>query len=148
MPLNSVLVVVTQIPIAARVNRSNMGAVLAAGALCWTLAFGCMLLTPEFGLEAAVAAFVAFTAGELLFMPSTAVIPVRLAPLHLRGRYFALSSIVWGGSWAIASFGAGIALDMPNPAVLWPAMMALMLGGGIAALRMRNVERLTPQSGG
>jgi hypothetical protein len=105
-------------------------------------------LTPTFGVEAAAAAFVAFTAGELLFMPSTAVIPVRLAPLHLRGRYFALSSIVWGGSWAIASFGAGLALDLSHPAILWPAMMTLMLGGGVASLRMCGHERLLPRSAG
>ena len=143
--LNTALVVVAQIPVAAHVNRANLGHVLALGSVFWTLAFACMLFTPSFGLPAAALAFVAFTLGELLFMPSTAVIPVRLAPLHLRGRYFALSSIVWGGSWAIASFGAGIALDLPRPAVLWPAMMALMLGGGVASLRLRGSERLAPE---
>ena len=85
------------------------------------------LATPTLGVPAAVAAFVTFTAGELLFMPITAIIPVRLAPVHLRGRYFSLSSVVWGGSYSFASLVGGIALDLPNPALLWPVMIALML---------------------
>ena len=144
--INTALVVATQIPVAAWVNRATLGYVLALGSLCWTLAFGCMLLTPSLGVSAAVAAFLAFTVGELLFMPSTAVIPVRLAPLYLRGRYFALSSIVWGGSWAVASFGAGLALDLRRPALMWPALMALMVVGALAALRLRGAEHLAPQT--
>ena len=91
-----------------------------------------------------IAAFLAFTAGELLFMPITAIIPVRLAPMHLRGRYFSLSSVVWGGSYAFASLVGGLALDLPNPAILWPVMTMLMLAGGIGALRLGRSERLNP----
>jgi MFS family permease len=142
--LNTLIIIITQIPIAARVNRGNLGVLMAAGALCWTGSFGLMLLTPGMGLPAAIAAFLAFTAGELLFMPASAVIPVRLAPLHLRGRYFALLSIAWGGSWAIASLIAGFALDLPEPAVLWPVMAGVMVVGAFAALRMRREPRLAP----
>jgi MFS family permease len=142
--LNTLIVIITQIPIAARVNRGNLGLLMAVGALFWTGSFGLMLLTPSMGLPAAIAAFLAFTAGELLFMPASAVIPVRLAPLHLRGRYFALLSIAWGGSWAIASLIAGFALDLPQPAVLWPVMAAVMIIGAFAALRMRREPRLAP----
>ena len=143
--LNTLLVVVTQIPLATRINRSDLGLVLAGGAALWGVAFGWMLLTPALGVPAAAAAFVAFTAGELLFMPATAVIPVRLAPPHLRGRYFALSAIVWGGSWAIAAFGAGLALDLPNPSILWMVMIGIMLFGALAALRLRVNARLAPE---
>jgi hypothetical protein len=144
--LNTVQVVLTQIPIAARVNRSRIGRLLAIGSAFWAVAFVFMLGTTKFGVPAAVASFVAFTAGELLFMPITAVIPVRLAPIHLRGRYFSATSIVWGASYAIATFVAGVALDLPQPAVLWPAMAALMLAGGLASLRMETAPRLDPSS--
>jgi predicted MFS family arabinose efflux permease len=144
--MNTLIVVLTQIPIAARVNRGNLGKLLAIGSLLWVVAFVCILGTQEYGRIAAFAGFFAFTAGELIFMPATAVIPVRLAPLHLRGRYFAATSIVWGGSWAIASFAAGIALDLPQPAVLWPIMAALMAVAAVGALRMQLFERLRPAS--
>lgn len=142
--LNTILVVLTQIPITARLNRRHVGPPLALGATLWATSFGWLLVTPTLGVPAAVVAFLSFTAGELIFMPITALIPVRLAPIHLRGRYFSLSSVVWGGSYALASLVGGLALDLPNPALLWPAMMALMLIGGFGALRLGSSERLRP----
>ncbi|MEX2314150.1 MAG: MFS transporter, partial [Thermomicrobiales bacterium] len=142
--LNTILVVISQIPITARLNRRHVGRPLALGGALWALAFAWFLATPALGVPAAIAAFLAFTAGELLFMPITALIPVRLAPIHLRGRYFSLSSVVWGGSYAFASLVGGLALDLPNPAVLWPVMIALMLLGGAGALRLQSSERLEP----
>lgn len=141
--INTVLVVLTQVPIAARVDRGNVGRLLSLAALIWTVAFLTMMLTPAFS-AAAVLVFLAFTGGELIFMPITAVIAVRLAPIHLRGRYFSLLSITWGGSWAIATLTAGIALDLPRPVLLWPAMAIVMLLGAIGAVRLRSVARLTP----
>jgi MFS family permease len=142
--LNTLIVVALQIPIAGRVNRGNLGLLFGLGGSFWALSFAFMLLSDRLGVLAAVAVFLAFTAGELLFMPITAVIPVRLAPVHLRGRYFALSSVTWGGSWAVASLGGGFALDLERPAVLWPIMALVMLLGGAAALRLRGSERLAP----
>jgi len=146
--INTILVILTQIPITARVNRGNVGRYLAIGALFWALAFGIMLGTPSFGVPAAVLAFLAFTFGELLFMPVTAVVPVRLAPVHLRGRYFAFASIMWGASYAVASFFGGVALDLPDPAVLWPVMLGLMLLGGLGALRFQSALRLAAPGNG
>jgi MFS family permease len=140
--INTALVILTQIPITARVNRGNVGRFLAVGALFWALSFLVMLATPSFGVPAAVLVFLAFTAGELLFMPVTAVIPIRLAPVHLRGRYFAFASIMWGASYAVASFFGGLALDLPEPALLWPVMLGIMLLGGLGALRFQSAPRL------
>jgi predicted MFS family arabinose efflux permease len=140
--MNMLIVVMTQIPITARVNRGNLGKLLSFGALLWVVAFICMLGTVEYGLIAAVAAFLSFTAGELIFMPSTAIIPIRLAPVHLRGRYFAALSIIWGGSFAIASFIAGIALDLSDSSVLWPVMAGLMVLGAVGASRLQRSRRL------
>ncbi len=142
--MNTIVVVLTQIPITARINRRHVARPLALGAVFWATSFAWFLATPFLGVPAAVAAFLMFTAGELLFMPITAIIPVRLAPVHLRGRYFSLSSVVWGGSYSLAALVGGIALDLPNPALLWPVMIALMLVGGIGALRLQRSERLNP----
>jgi MFS family permease len=142
--MNTIMVVLTQIPITARLSRRHISKPLALGALLWAHSFLWLLLTPTLGVPAAVVAFLSFTSGELLFMPITALIPVRLAPVHLRGRYFSLSSVVWGGSYALASLVGGVALDMSNPGLLWPIMIALMLIGGAGALRLRTSIRLEP----
>ncbi len=142
--LNTILVVMTQIPITARLSRRHVSRPLALGAVLWALSFAWFLATPMLGVPAAIAAFLAFTAGELLFMPITAIIPVRLAPVHLRGRYFSLTSVVWGGSYSFASLVGGVALDLPEPAVLWVIMIGLMLIGGLSALRLQSSDRLNP----
>lgn len=142
--MNTIIVVMAQIPTTARLNRRHIGRPMALGAVLWALSFGWFLATPMLGVPAAAAAFVTFTAGELLFMPITAIIPVRLAPVHLRGRYFSLSSVVWGGSYSFAALVGGIALDLPNPALLWPVMIVLMLIGAAGALRLQRSERLQP----
>lgn len=141
--MNTLLIVLTQVPIAARVDRGNVGRLLSVASLIWGLAFLAMVLTPGYS-AAAIFVFLAFTGGELIFMPITAIIAVRLAPLHLRGRYFSLLSITWGGSWAIATLTAGIALDLSRPVLLWPVMAAFMVLGAVGAWRLRSVERLTP----
>lgn len=141
--MNTILIVLTQVPIAARVDRGNVGRLLSLASLIWGLAFLAMIATPGYS-AAAIFVFLAFTGGELIFMPITAIMAVRLAPLHLRGRYFSLLSITWGGSWAIATLTAGIALDLANPVLLWPVMAAFMVAGALGAWRLRSVERLTP----
>ncbi|HQZ89484.1 MAG TPA: MFS transporter [Thermomicrobiales bacterium] len=144
--LNTIIVVSTQIPVAAWINRGQIGRPLVTASVLWAIAFMFILATPHVGIAAAVAAFVIYTAGEILFMPVTAVVPVRLAPLHLRGRYFSATSIVWGGSFALATFTAGIALDLPNPGVIWPMMTILMLIGGALSIRFARSPRVAPDA--
>lgn len=144
--LNTLIVVSTQIPIAAWINRGRVGPPLIGGAIFWMIAFVFVLATPSFGVAAGAAAFIAFTAGEVLFMPVTAVVPVRLAPIHLRGRYFSATSIVWGGSYAVATFAAGVGLDLPNPAIIWPMMAVLMVAGAVLAVPFARSPRVATPS--
>lgn len=141
--LNTIGVILFQVPVAARIDRANPGSVLPLGALLWTAAFLLMMATATQSV-AAFAVFIAFTAGELIFMPVSAIFAVRLAPRRLRGRYFTLLSITWGGSFAIATLAAGWMQDVDEPALLWPAMAALMLAAALGSLRLRNSRRLQP----
>jgi MFS family permease len=141
--MNTLIVILLQVPVAARVDRGNTGLLLAGAALMWALAFTIMLLTPALGL-AAVGVFICFTAGELIFMPASSILAVRLAPKHLRGRYFSLLSITWGASFAIATLSAGAVLDTAQPMLLWPVMVAVMLACAAGALRLRDFARLRP----
>jgi MFS family permease len=143
--MNTVIIVLTQVSIAARVDRGNVGRQLALAAVIWMGAFLVMMATPGFA-GAAVVVFLGFTAGQLIFMPLTAIFAVRLAPIHLRGRYFSLLSITWGSSWAIATLSAGIALDLPRPILLWPVMAGLMVAAAVGAYRLRDNERLFPKA--
>ena len=139
--LNTAIIVLLQVPIAARVDRGNAGVLLSVAAVTWAGAFAIMMLTVE-QVTAAYLVFAMFTAGELLFMPLSAIFAVRLAPAHLQGRYFSLLSIVWGGSFAVATLTAGWVQDTNQPILLWPVMASIMVAVGIAALRLRRSYRL------
>ncbi len=144
--VNTLLVIVLQLPLAGWVSRHNVGRLLAIAGVMWAGAFATMLLAANNGMPVAVAVFVLFTAGELIFMPATAVIPVRLAPAHLRGRYFSLLSVGWGLSYAIASLLGGVALDLPHTEIMWPILAVCMLVGAVGALRLATPDRLAPPS--
>lgn len=142
--LNTLVVIAFQVPIASRVDRGNPALLLSVAALFWAAAFGFMMLTVD-AVSAAVLVFAMFTLGELLFMPLTAVFPVRLAPRRLRGRYFSLLSMTWGASSAIAVLVAGWIQDVDNPGVIWPIMAVIMIVAAAAAVRLRRSDRLRYQ---
>ena len=144
--LNTIIIIALQVPIASRVNRGNAGLLLSIAALTWAAAFGFMVLTID-SISAAYLVFAMFTFGELLFMPLSAVFAVRLAPLRLRGRYFSLLSMTWGGSAAIATLVAGWVQDADDPVRLWPVMVGVMLIAAIGALRLRRSVRLRFEPG-
>ncbi len=139
--LNTIAVIALQVSIASRVDRGNAGILLSIAAVAWAGAFAAMMLTVE-SLSAAYAVFAMFTFGELLFMPLTAVFAIRLAPVRLRGRYFSLLSMTWGGSAAIATLVAGWIQDADDPLVIWPIMAAIMMIAGVGALPLRDSNRL------
>jgi MFS family permease len=141
--LNTVLVIALQVPIAARVDRGSPALLLSVSALTWAAAFAVMVATVDFG-SAALLVFTLFTAGELLFMPLSAVFAVRLAPVRLRGRYFSLLSMTWGGSAAIATLAAGWIQEADNPVLMWPVMVAIMLAAAAGSIRLRHSARLQP----
>lgn len=142
--VNTALVILLQLPLAEWVSRHNVGRLLAIAGVMWAGAFAVMLLASDYGMPAAIGVFILFTAGELIFMPATAVIPVRLAPPHLRGRYFSLLSVGWGLSYAIASLLGGVALDLPHTEIMWPILAAFMVLGAVGALRLSGPQRLVP----
>lgn len=141
--MNTLLVILLQVPVATRVDRSNPGKLLPVAAGLWMIAF--LLMVGTIGQSwLAIAVFLFFTMGEVIFMPITAIFSVRLSPVHLRGRYFAATSVTWGSSFAIATFAAGWMQDAARPVLIWPAMMLLMIICGVAALRLRRSPRLQP----
>ncbi|RIK45601.1 MAG: hypothetical protein DCC58_05825 [Chloroflexi bacterium] len=142
--IKMLVILAIQLPLAARVNRGVLGRLLAYSCGFFVVGLLMITFTPQLGLAAAAMVFVLFTLGEVLFAPITSIVPVRLSPAHLRGRYFAAQSIMWGAAWGLASLFAGIALDSPRPELLWPLLSAAMVVAAIWAWRLRREARLAP----
>lgn len=138
--MNTAIVVVAQIPVAARIANWGRGTTFALAALFWIVAYAMIGASPWLSLLPFVAIGI-YTLGEMLFMPTTGVLVVELAPEHLRGRYLAGSSVTWGIAWGVASWGSGAILGSSQPVLLWPALMVVLLVGGLGGLLFDRMHR-------
>ena len=145
--INSLVVVLAQLPIAKLGEGRRRMHALAAMGVIWALA---MLLigaagTWLTGLQAAALMAVAVTAfafGECLHGIVHGPLVADLAPPELVGRYMALGSQSWQVGWIIGPALGGFALQHA-PNLLWPACAAINLVAAGAALAL---ERHLPRA--
>ena len=152
--INSLVVVLAQLPIAKLGEGRRRMRALAAMGVIWAAS---MLLigaagTWLNGIQAAALMAIAVTAfafGECLHGIVHGPLVADLAPPALVGRYMALGSQSWQVGWIIGPAVGGFALQHA-PNLLWPACAALNLLAAGAALSLerhlpRNVVRAPRQ---
>lgn len=129
LAVKTVLLVIFQMPLAGKIANWQRGMTLSLAGLTWMLAYVLIGLSPWL-FVLPVLAICVFVIGEMLFMPTSAVIVVDLAPEKLRGRYLAVNAVAWGIGWGVSSFIAGALLSTSIPWIIWPATIFLM-GAGV-----------------
>lgn len=144
--VNTLVVVAFQLP-ASRLaeGRSRMRSLVVLGGV-WAVAWlGVEAAGRWFDAGAATVmlalALGVFAVGECVHGTVLGPIVADLAPPHLQGRYFAVSSTSWGVGMLIGPAVGGTVLDA-SPWALWPAAAAMSLLIGAFALR---VERHLPE---
>ena len=145
--VNSLVIVIAQLPLARLVEGRRRMRVLAAMALLWAaalLGFG----AAGYWLDAAVATAAmgavtaVFAVGECLHGAIAGPIAADLAAPGLMGRYMALSSQSWQIGWIVGPAAGGFLLQH-DPFALWPVMAGVCVIAAGWALRL---ERLLPES--
>ncbi len=131
--INTVIVVVAQLWVARKIARWGRGVTMAAAAVFWAVAYLMIGASPWLSVLP-FAAIVVYTAGEMMFMPTSGVIVVELAPERLRGRYLAFSSVIWGTSWGLSSWASGSVLGSAHPILLWPALVGVLAIGAVGGV--------------
>lgn len=145
--VNSLVVVLAQLPIAKLGEGRRRMRALAAMGVIWAVA---MLLigaagTWFNGVQAAVLMAVAVTAfafGECLHGIVQGPLVADMAPPALIGRYMAFGSLSWQVGWILGPAVGGFVLQHA-PNLLWPACAAINLIAAGAALRL---ERHLPRT--
>jgi MFS family permease len=154
--LNSLTIVVVQLPLAKIVQGRRRMRGLAVMGLVWAGSLLAVGGAGEWtrGTTAALVlagAMLVFAFGECLHGAIHAPLGVDLAPPQLVGRYMALSSLSWQVGWIIGPAGGGFFLQHA-PVLLWPVAAAVNLAGAAGALalerRLPAGVRLTPRGGG
>lgn len=93
LSMNSLIVVVFQLPITRWVARYPVGIVLSIGALLE--AVGLLMLSGSLLLGWLVFSFTVFTIGEMLKAPTSTQLIADLSPEDMRGRYMGAASLQW-----------------------------------------------------
>ena len=145
--VNSIVIVLLQLPVTRVVEGRRRMAMLAAmtalWAAAWLLVFGAGLW-PAAGAAAAliVVAAAVFGVGECFQGATQQALIADLAPEPLRGRYMALSTNSWSIGWIVGPVAGAFVLQHA-PLVLWPAAAGACLAAGAAGLLL---ERRLPAS--
>lgn len=148
---NTLAIVLGQMFAIRLIQGRSRSRVLATVGLLWAVSWGVLGLAVPISAQAVVvtlvlAAPVVFALGETIFQPVLPALVNELAPEHLRGRYNAMSSLVWNVAGVAGPAVAGLLLGA-HLGGLWIAVVAGgCLVAGAAALRLRRV--LTPAQDG
>ncbi|MGA7671229.1 MAG: MFS transporter, partial [Nitrolancea sp.] len=145
--INTLIVVVAQLWMARKVARWGRGFTLAFAAIFWAVSYVMIGASPWLTFLPFVA-IVVYTVGEMMFMPTSGVIVVELAPERLRGRYLAFSSVIWGTAWGLSSWASGATLGSAHPVLLWPALIVVLAIGAVGGIlfdRQDSVPLLSTQ---
>jgi predicted MFS family arabinose efflux permease len=135
--LNTMVVVLAQLPIARLAGGRRRMPTFALVGLLWAVAW---LFVPVAGGSSATAAFgllmgvmLLFALGQCLHGAVAAPLVADLAAPHLLGRYMTLNALSWQVGFALgpALGGAGLAL---SPTGVWLAASALCALGAVLAL--------------
>lgn len=140
---NTSTIVVAQIFVLGRIKGKSRSLVIAAVGLMWGTSW--LLATSSLYEGAIVAVMVlcvgqiVFALGETMWSPVAPALVNDLAPEHLRGRYNALSGLIWGVSGTVGPIISGLYLEGGH-GVAWTVTIAAgAIIGGLGATTLRRV---------
>lgn len=131
--LNTLIIVVLEVPLNVAMADWRAGRQLALGAALVALGFGGMALTH--GRVGIAVTVVVWTFGEMVLLPAMAAYVGDIAPEHRSGEYMGLFTMTFGFALVLAPPIGTFLLDHYGGGVLWPAMLGLGLAS--AALLSR-----------
>ncbi len=139
---NTAVIVVSQLFILGALKGRSRARVLAAVGGMWAcswLLFGSALTIDGWvAVGLVILAMSVFAIGETMWSPTAPALLNDLAPEHLRGRYNAFQSVLWGVSGAMGPLLTGVFLSA-RLAELWTVSLAVgCVVAAFIALRLRR----------
>ena len=134
--LNSIIVALLAVPVAARMEGPGPFRMLGGAALLVAACFACYALIPD-TRSALIAGTIVFSLGELVFSSAVPAAVARLAPAGRRGAYQGAWTLVSSASMGSALFFSGLLRD----AVGWNSAWAIYAAGALAAAIFLSSKR-------
>jgi MFS family permease len=134
--LNSLMIVLFQLPLTNIISRYHRGTMLVIASLITAVGFGLQgfaLLPWHFALAVAV-----WTFGEITAAPLTNSITADLAPVRLRARYMGMLGLCISGSLMIGAPLGGLVLEKFGGRTLWTGCFTLAILATFLQLSVRK----------
>jgi len=139
-------VVIFQFWISRTIRRRPAFLIMALSTFIFAIGFFMYGLVSSFILFAFAAVIVCL--GEMLFFPTSSALAANFAPEDMRGRYMAVSGLVWSIPATIGPAAAGIIMDNYNPNLVWyiGGFICIISGIGYYALHLKlgGQQRFAP----
>ena len=135
--LNSIVVALLALPVAARMEGPGPFRMLGAAALLVAACFACYAWIPDVR-AALIAGTIVFSFGELVFSSAVPAAVARLAPAGRRGAYQGGWTLVSSFSMGSALFVSGLLRDAVGWRPAWTFYAAATFCAALALLLLRN----------
>lgn len=121
-PINTLLIVILEVPLNLAMARWPHGPALALGALLCGAGFGALAFAR--GIAGIAATVVIWTFGEMILLPGSAAYAADIAPRDRRGQYMGLYSMTFSAAFAFGPWIGIQVFDRFGGATLWGAAFA------------------------
>ena len=137
--INTVLIVLLEIPLIGRTAHWTHRRTLILGALLSGAGFGAMALAT--GIVSVAATVVVWTFGEMLFFPGSAACSTELAPHDRQGEYGGLYQATFSVAFSVGPWAGTAVLGQYGGRTLWGTMFLLGLVSAAMLSRLKEPER-------
>lgn len=135
--VNTVLIVLTEVPLNAAMARWSHRASLSLGAALMAIGFGALAVVT--GPVSAAGTVVIWTAGEMILFPSLSAYISDLAPSNQRGSYMGLYAMTFSLAFMIGPWVGTRLLEQLGGPALWIVALGVGLCSAFLFSRVRDV---------
>jgi len=134
MAINTVLIIILEIPITAAISQWNYRLSLSLGSLLYAVGFGAMAFARE--LWSIIATIVIWTFGEMILFPALTAYVAEVAPTSRRGEYMGIYTMMFSISFALGPWLGMQIFDRFGATILWTSIFFLGLVSPIMLTRI------------
>ncbi len=136
MAINTVLIILTEVPLNNAMANWDDRNSLALGALLCGTGFGAMILSNSIGFIALT--IIIWTFGEMLFFPSSASYVSVISPESRRGEYMGYYQMSFSFSIMVGPWLGAVVLENFGHVILWSGAFIFALFSSLAFLLMKR----------
>ena len=103
--------------VSCKISKGKPFNLIGLGTLFYALGFGMYSFID--GIPLFALAMIIITIGEMIITPIMSATTAKLAPEDMRGRYMAISGLIWMVPSGIGPLLAGIVMDNYDPNLVW-----------------------------